>query len=588
MTLWAYDIETESWEHFVCGVAVSDAGDIRVFRSDQESADWYRSLPPTDEVIAHYGGSFDFLQLIAATPDLSWNATLAGSAIVTCQAKGHARCRDTFRLFPLSLAKWTGRKTEIGLACECGQDCGGYCAIRRDMSPGDMQKLIDYNVNDSQILLDTWREDVGRLDACGLSVYGRRGVRNTIGAVAWNTAAEMAGLDPAAPIEWGDYDAGRRAYYGGRTEVGRTHAPLVYRYDVHAMYPWCLTKPVPCGERRTLLGAAARRSFARGDLGIYHARVYVPPTDLPPLPHRYQGETQGRLYNDRLLWTTGHLVGWWSAVELAHAAAHGARIEMIDQAEVWSDEEAIFRPYVEHIYGERRKAIDSGDARWGAILKWFANSLTGKLAQRPEFSRVIVIGADDDPDEGWVQHGGPDSRVYSIAARKVPASGHTWAAATLTARARVALHERLARHSGRWAYCDTDSTYLLDRDERDVHASRLGTWGYEGVGRDWLALAPKLYRYRDETGAPHVRARGVPRATWGALDTMRAGGSVTVEGGVHRLRTSGGAFRARTVTRSWRDAGGERCGTRHVRADGVTVPLHRTRDGEYVDGRAVT
>lgn len=585
MTIWAYDIECESWDRFVVGAAVSEHGDVRTFdfHDESETIDWYCSLPKSDEVIAHNGGAYDFLQLIAAGPHLTWRGALAGSSIVTCRAKGHALCRDSYRLFPLSLAKWTNRKSETGLICVCGEKCGGYCSIRRSMPRAARQRLRDYCVNDCRALIDTWIEDTERLAADGLDVVTSRGtLRTTIGGVAWNTGATMAGIDTRHELDWGDYDAGRRAYYGGRVEVGRVTAPRGRRYDVHAMYPWALTHDVPHGRRRALYGRDATRAYARDELGLFHARVHVPDTDLPPLPHRYHGETQERLVEGRLIWATGYIEGDWSGIELRHAEEHGVKIHKIEHADTWSHASPLFKPYVEHVYAMRRKAIDAGDERWGSVLKWFANSLSGKLAQKAEISNLMVIGPDADPLEGWEQHGGPDSRVYSQTIAKVPTSGHTWAAATLTARSRVKLHERLARHSGRWLYCDTDSTYLIDEDNTGVHKSKLGSWGYEGEAIDWLALAPKLYRYRDEEGTPHVRARGVPRATWEALDKLRAGETVTAEGGVLRIRTSEGRFVARSVKRTHHDAGTDRCGTRYVLRDGTTRALHRDVAGRYV------
>lgn len=609
MTTWATDMEAEDWQHFVMGGAESDEGEVVIFDDNDVSAwaDWYRELPKGDEVIAHFGGSYDFLQLIAATPDLTWSGTLAGSSIVTCRARGHALCRDTFRLFPLSLAAWTRSKSETGLPCrgekrECieamlrngPRGCGGYCSIRRDMPPELRRRLREYMVNDIHVLLHQWTADTERLAADGLEVITDQGrIRSTVGGVGWHTAATMAGLDPHQSIEWSDYDAGRRAYFGGRTEVGRMWSPGVgYRYDVHAMYPWALTQDVPFGNRRSILGHDARREYDRNPLGIYHAVVDVPESDLPPLPHRYDGPNRGRFVKDRLLWTTGHLNGTWSGIELRHAEECGARIISLDIADVWSDAGPLFADYVTHIYKKRREAIascphgappkcDCDGCRWGAVLKWFANAPTGKFAQRPGVSSLCVIGSDDDPGEGWTQHGPPGSRVYSSTTVKVPSSGMTWVAATLTARSRVKLHERLWRHSGAWLYCDTDSTYLLRRDEHGVHPSELGTFGYEGEAHDWHALAPKLYRYRDERGKEHVRARGVSRASWSTYDALLRGDTVVADGGVQRIKTSGGAFVARTVKRSHLDHGTTWCGTRHVLPSGATRPLHRARDGSY-------
>lgn len=591
MTIWAYDIETEAWDKLVCAAAVSETGEVKIFRTGRQCGEWYAGLPACDEIVSHNGGGFDFLQLIAATPGLSWSANMAGSAIVTCRAKGHALCRDSYRLFPLSLAAWTARKISTGLPCicpppDCGcppRDCGGYCSIKRSMPAAALRQLIDYCVNDCRVLLETWIADTSRLAADGLDVYSERGIRNTIGAVAWNTGAAMAHIDPQSAPSWADYLAGRAAYYGGRVEVGRTCAEIGHRYDVHAMYPWALTMDVPTGRRRVLVGPAAGREYLRNDLGLYHATVEVPRTDLPPLPHRYVGPAKGRLMPDRLLWSTGVIQGDWSGIELRHAEACGARVQKIDSASAWSDAAPVFRPYVEHVYAMRRKAIDEGDERWGGVLKWYANALSGKLAQRSEIMRLKVLAPGELAERGWHHVGNPaTSRVWAISNDKVPSSGHTWMAATLTARSRVKLHDRLSHHSGRWLYCDTDSTYLLDRDERDVHPSALGTWGYEGEAIDWDAMAPKLYRYRDVTGGRyHVRARGVPRACEHVIDVLRDGGTVTRAVGVQRIRTSGGAFVARVVSRSHRDDAALWAGTRHVLPGGVTVPLHRERDGAY-------
>jgi len=195
----------------------------------------------------------------------------------------------------------------------------------------------------------------------------------------------MAGIDPSKPIEWGDYNAGRAGYYGGRVEVGRTRASSGYAYDVNAMYPWALTLPVPVGERRPTRGREARAAFAEMNPGIYHATVAVPDTDLPLLPHRYRGPSMdhGRIADDRLLWATGTITGAWSQIELAFAVENGAVIQSLEYADVWPTEAPIFRPYVEHAYALRATAKRNDDTRWAAVLKWYANSLSGKLAQQP-------------------------------------------------------------------------------------------------------------------------------------------------------------------------------------------------------------
>lgn len=599
---WSFDIETQDWETLVVACAHSENGRAleltapgRSLESDcQAVLDWYLALPSTDVVWSHNGGGFDFLFLISVGRHLEWTARMGGSSIISCRAKGHAELRDSSRIFAASLAKWTGRKEATGLDCECGEGCGGYCAIRRDMAPEKRRRLVDYCHSDCDALLSTLRSDLDRLVGEGLAVYDRRGMpRLTFGGIAWQTAARLAGLDPSkVTITTAEYRAGRRAYFGGRCEVGQVEAPTIYRYDVHAMYPWALTAPVPHGERRGHSRDEAARAYLSGAEGAFQARVVLPDNDLPLLPHRYAGERAGRFTPGRVVWSTGFVEGWWTGLELRAAEAWGARIESVSLAFTWDRFDAIYEPYVRMIYDARDRATRSGDERWASGLKFFANAVTGKLAQRPGFARMIVTSnpphdiCDECLIQGlpgcehsqWTWHGG---NVYSKEEWRLSACSRPIEAAYLTSRARVKLATRLLRHTGRWIYADTDSTYLLDPDERDVHASELGTFGFEGCGSEWLALAPKLYRYRDQHGAPKVRAKGIPAPAWETLPRLQAGLKERRERGVERLRSSGGAFKRRTIERGWHDHGTEWCGTRKVRPNGRTVPAHRARDGSY-------
>lgn len=603
MAWWAFDIETSAWDVFVHGSALCEDGRLVHMSSPDQVARWYLDLPSSDIVWSFNGGAFDFVFLISATKRQEWAARMAGGSIISCRVKGGAECRDAMRLFPGSLATWTGKKEELGLPCSCGDDCGGYCSIRPGMSRALRSRMVAYCDQDCRALLDTLSADLQRLRDEGLSIIGARDLpRLTFGTVAWHTAAELAGIDPSLRNEdWPQYDAGRRAYYGGRCEVGRTRVDAGHRYDVHAMYPSALVQGVPFGRWTTLLGADASRAYSRGAHGSYRAEVFVPRGDLPPLPHRFsEPRGQGRLTPGRLLWTTGTITGWFTPIELAAAENHGAQIQRIIAADTWSDCEPIFRPYVEMIYSARDRARAAGDKRWAGVLKWYANALSGKLAQHPDSESIAVIAEDDSPmrmiEAGWDHVAG---RVWSKPTRRLSSNCRPIMAAYLTSRSRVKLLDRLGRHRGRWIYCDTDSTYLLDKDDRDVHESALGTWGYEGPLTDWLALAPKLYRYRDENGEPHVRSKGIPlirpgtseeskrraaERNWQSIDELAAGATVSRPGGVKRLRSGGGTFAARTVERGHLDSqhGTGRCGTRYVESDGTTRPLHRTTDGDYV------
>jgi hypothetical protein len=496
------------------------------------------------------------------------------------QADGHAECRDTSRLFPGSLAKWSGQKTalaDFGFVCSCGEACGGYCEIRRGLGRAKMNALLEYCEQDCAALLAAWRRDVPRLAECGFDVVDHRGrPRLTFGSVAWHTAARMAGVPANEKPEWEEYDAGRAAYYGGRCEVGQVSAPTGRRYDIHSAYPWALTMDVPVGESVELDSTAAKRALVAGQYGSYQARVSVPESELPPLPHRAASAHKlGRLHKGRLVWSTGVVDGAWTHVELEHAQSHGAKILRVEGARVWSASAPLYAPYVEHAYEHRRIAREAGDTAWASLMKFLANSLSGKLAQRCDVSELVVT--PERPDETWDWLGG---NVYARKKRKLGGNMRPIQAAYLTSRVRATLHDRLARHEGAWLYCDTDSTYLRGGDASGVHESELGAWGDEGPMSEWSALGPKLYRYVDESGRRVVRAKGVPEATWEDFDALANRETVIKRRGVERIRSSGGAFERRVIERTNRAPEGF-AGTRAVLGSGRTRPLHRSLDGSY-------
>lgn len=323
--------------------------------------------------------------------------------------------------------------------------------------------------------------------------------------------------------------------------------------------------------------ASATRAYGRGVPGAYRAIVYQEAGgDLALLPHRERAREIGRGERGRIIWSTGTIEGWWTLPELQAAERHGARIERITRANLWSHEEPIFAPYIGHVYGCRLRAEAAGDREWAEAMKLAANALSGKLAQQAHADVVQILGRDDDPLIGWRWHGG---RVWSQRVRRVAPSARPIVAATMTALVRVRVLDRLMRHAGRWLYCDTDSTYLEQPDESDT-GNALGAWKSEGVARSWRALAPKLYRYRDAYGNEEVRARGIAGATWATIDDIAAGLATSPDG---RARIRAGLRVGRSdVVLGWRDVDREWAGMRRVDPrTGRTVPLHRFADGQY-------
>lgn len=570
--IWATDCETYRWDRVVCWVAVSESGEIRTGRTAAEWCEWYISLPETDTVIAHNGGAFDFLALLDGLPDADWHAVLSGSRIIACQARGAAVLVDSFALFPLSLAKWTGRKSDTGFACVCGRKCGGYCAIPRRPNRAEYARLLEYCLNDCRILLETYLTDVGRLAELGYVVYDASGqVRRTVGSLAYHTAKRFCEIpEDLHRGDWNKYNGTREAYYGGRTECGRTRAPAGHRYDINSAYPFALTLPVPTGEPRTLAGRAARSALMDDLPGLYAIRGYQTPGRLALLPRR------GRQGN--LIWATGAVQGVYTGIEVLYALENGLRLDSVDWAMVWPEEEPIYKPFVEKVYSDREACKRNKDDRFATVLKWIGNSLSGKLAQMP--IRESLYRFDLPPFEQGQKFRWLGGQWWVHEKSEIPANARPWHAATLTSRIRVLLHSRLSRND--WIYCDTDSTYLVNADNSDVDEYRFGAFKYEGTLTNFECIAPKLYRYDEENDKGdgwqhHVKGKGFSGIDYDGFDNLLAGGDFVLDRGVKKIRTAirdGGPLFVRQELTRGINRPDFLCGTRYVLPSGETVSLH--------------
>jgi hypothetical protein len=253
---------------------------------------------------------------------------------------------------------------------------------------------------------------------------------------------------------------------------------------------------------------------------------------------------------------------------LKHAEECGCKIVKLHGGIAWPREEAILKPHVEHCFKLREAAENKPLKTW---LKFVANSLTGAFAQDPEFD-LVALGEQyaDDPD--WEPVGRHDwiwrRSIFGISKR-----GHVHWAATLTGDARTELHCQIVHSGDDWVYSDTDSDYATRMLTRRV-GENLGEWAFEGPGDDWIALAPKVYQYRDAKGARNAKCKGIPKAdkVW---PRIMAGEDIPLDRGVDSLLVAAkgdSLFKRRAGRRSVKPVEGW-CGARAL--DGTrTRALH--------------
>lgn len=590
-----WDIETEDWSIFVAGALYVPGGKTKTFGWRQEEAfvDCLLSLGE-HTTWSFNGGKFDHLWLmrhVIKRRITDFKLSFSGAAIA-CMQIGETLFRDAARVAgPMSLATFAqvggGQAKEgTGLPCRCGQACGGYCSIRRSMLPAEEIRMRDYMVQDCRALYSV-------LDF--LCTYCDRkdlDLKPTIGASAWATAERMgverASWKGGSLTELSLYQKVRKAYYGGRTQVLKPVSKQGWHYDIHSAYPAAFAAcELPTGERSELFGSEASRAYADGKLGAFRAIVHVPECFYPPLPVRT------RL---RSAYPIGTFGGWWTGLELASAEAVGARIERIDECVSWSDRALVLSDLGRRIWQLRDEARVEGAEALAKWLKGYINSCSGKLSMRPESENIVgsdraEFCAADFPCAGHCvrsrccEHacrgncgatpplGSIELGLFRKRSLHLAHCSHVEWAAHVTAHARIKLLAMAGEDS---VYCDTDSMFCeRERVDADVGPG-LGQWGLEDRYRDFLALAPKTYRYTDmASGELRAASKGVPDAVknWGKISDPLSDG-VTVDRGVLSFKQAikaGDPFQRKYLTRKLR-GDGRHFGDRILRADGRTYP----------------
>lgn len=554
------DIETENWETFVLGVLVDEHG--QVHRSDAGEDEFFDLIIKTKGFVwSHNGGLFDFLWVAQKCKERKIKATLhmAGTRIVRMTV-GKTTFRDSLALIPMSLKKAATiadieLTKDTGLRCRCGQSCGGYCRINREMNAKDREKVFKYCEIDALALRSTLTRVKTEFDACQYVTKG------TIGGTSYASASAYLGIRDA---DWDPaiFEMARRGYFGGRTEVYAPRSDHGFGYDVNSAYPAALTNlELPTGQM--IVNKRCESAFASGKEGIFYAHVNVPDTMfIPPLPLKI---------GLRVAFPIGRFEGYFTALELREAIDLGCDVS-IEAGVYWMQKRRVFRDFMRRGFDFRDKAKEK-NPMLGALHKWFLNSCTGKLAESPEKEHGVICPDELDIEETWRPLDN-EGCVWAVPHYRIGPSAHVHWAAYLTAWARITLARQLRNdgHDGRLAvYADTDSCYSESPRES---SNDLGGWKFEAEYTDFLALAPKAYRYRKD-GDWVIRCKGVPGITRDEFAAFIRGETLVRERGVMGFKSAakkGKLFAKKRVTRS-NLSDGSWYGSRKMGADGKTYPV---------------
>lgn len=515
---------------------------------------------------AHNGGNFDALFVLEELFNkrgIEPQIINQGQRILSMKY-GNSEIRDSYAIIPLSLAKGAAlggtEKLETGLECICGLDCKGYCSIRRDMTPENRKKLERYLIQDCIALAKSL------LFLIDYSAANDLDLTNTIGSSSWSYARRLLNL-PNADWRAKDYNLARESYYGGRTEVFKLASDSGYRYDINSSYPAALVHThIPIGECIRVDGASAARHFASGKEGVFSIVGRVESVERPLLPYRT---------DKRVCFPIGPIGGAYTGLELRYALrTNQLKIDSIGESLIWGESTPLLRNALLRLWELRARAGPS--TALGQWLKWYGNSLTGKLAQNPEKNSTVIntqYGSEGKSCPANFKCGGVHStrqmccvhrctgvcgrmmpldkagRFWTKQSYRIPMCGHIHWAAYMMAYARISLYGKISLPET--AYCDTDSAYM-ERESTDNIGDELGQWKYEGRYFNAEFRSPKAYKYTDENGKVHAKLKGIPEAVknW---DKAFSEDGVRIDRGVWSLRMAirkgGSLFSRKEMTR---------------------------------------
>lgn len=450
---------------------------------------------------AHNGGNFDALMILEEADTLKWKVEASpaqGGRIVRMSifpAKGEKfTLLDSFAVVPSKLSK----------AC-VDFDLKAKKLFDGDDYKGDMRKLSRARLEagcraDCEAVLELTETVETHLESWGGKLKAT--FSSTALTAAKHAAGESVGGLPIIPPwinEWC-----RNGYHGGRVEVFHHKPPDILReYDVTSSYPWSMSQPLPWTYKETI-EKPRNLKFE----GMVDAWVETPKMHVPVLPVK---DKRGGLY-----FPTGRWRGVYTALELRYAQTLGVKVEPLEAMRF-----ATAQPFDDFITRAfHLKETSTGAAR--QLGKALLNGAYGKFGEKPEKEKLYVF-----PDEETAQYALVDAETNG---RKVtvlsksslrfqlhevchwPKHTNFAAAAYITARSRILLHEHLLRAGPALAYTDTDSIHAPKTKALDAHVNTaLGGLKVEMKRLRGEYFAPKLYRLKNlDNGETYLASKGFP------------------------------------------------------------------------------
>jgi DNA polymerase elongation subunit (family B) len=287
-----------------------------------------------------------------------------------------------------------------------------------------------------------------------------------------------------------------KAYYGGRTEVfKRGRVENVYYHDINSMYPFVMSAYKYPNPNTMVFNRKGLIDDIMNLEGVSNIEIFCPENiKIPFLPMKH---------NQRLIFPTGFIKGWYSFVEIRHALKLGYKLISINETYYYKESIEIFKDFVTDVYTKRQEYKKLNNPM-EYVLKIILNSLYGKFAQKFDGMKVIKhkdIVNVHDLDEGFEEIGD----FYIINEDREPSNFcfPIWSI-YVTSYARIELYNYMILCDP--IYVDTDSI-ICDRALEDSNV--LGRLKIEYNIREGLFIRPKMYAFITQDGKEVLKCKGI-------------------------------------------------------------------------------
>jgi hypothetical protein len=463
-----WDIEANNWWDLVV-LGLWDGNNYYHFRTVEEFFEFiFQSKYNGWRFFAHFGGRydfnfvFDFIRKWGAKIDCSFYCS--GSLVIQMSLRYKnttIKLCDSYRLFYMP-ANSDVSKTDNKSGLRSLGKVFGVQHQKTDLDFSDIKynlETLRYNEQDCRCLyevMETFFEQTGIMSETFATHALRIWRKDFLKEPLWKPNAKVT-------------DFVRRSYHGGRVEVFKRTASLLWAYDVNSMYPYVMQEPQPT----RYLGES--KKFKDSEYGFVECTIRTPDNYVPSLP----------VHLEKLYFPCGTVRGVWTTDEIRTAVERGSVLEKVHMGYYFGTD-TIFKEYVEKLYALKKSATSEATR---LISKGLLNALYGKFGQNPT-KKIYCLERNApggsypimDPD------GYPSGFAYyertSQSAYLLP---HL--ASSVTAKARLHLLSRLDSDA---YYCDTDSVFT----SRWFPTSKeLGEWGELGQGEAFF-IQPKLYKWK--------------------------------------------------------------------------------------------